>query len=1043
MKKIGLFISAIIAFLSLTTTASASKFISASIVDKDYIMLYFRDGDVVFNEGPSSVSGCDLHTSCSNSRINRRVNHGTALNTTNVAIAGNWRITSDDDPNYGGKGAAPSNVYRKSKLGCMAQMAWVNNDYTYDWAYEHTLFLKLPQSLKQDKSYTIHIPANINSDVTAQTLVFDIFNNRSEAVKINIVGYSTANSIKSADVYLFLGNGGMRDYDPFIDKKVYIYNVDTQESQEVGKLEFWKNATAEASSHQIIRSKVWNIDFTGFNTAGNYRLAVEDIGCSDNFTISNTIYYEPFKVSTQGFYYMRIGERDESISPVTRRPLYIPGESPENCKVHITTLHPYHPNWTGIGLWDNRNAPWTSAAYQTGRTNPNAWGGHSDALDWDRYLGHVSIIYDMLLPYFVSNGALSDDDLKITESGNGIPDIIDEARYEVDFWLRLRDGMGYSHGLNNPNNSNEFHQAGTTAVAAWANAANASMLGDCFRILFERTGLSEHEDLMAEYRDSAVIAYNYACGLEDQQLTKSEPIGDMQMTGRCFRNTAAAFLYNLTGDTRYEDDLNEYSRIATASYVVCNPSSYNELYSVAGYLFTNREVNYPELYENMKGSIIRDAKIREANYSNTRPSRRSTDNNTGWFVTVIMNQRSIVAHAISEEGSEDRELFENALILEADFSLGRNPLNMIHMTAATTGLAEKRYFENAYTSGWNDGVPGVHPGHTPYMNHRDWGGSAIMGKPTWMTDKNYPAVGNWPIGELYYNTRYVYAANEFTPQQSMRGKQALYGYLYAIRPDAQLPPTEQVAKPIASIPPSSTINKNTTVTLSSNTVSATIYYTLDGSEPSATSGSKYTEPVAIANNATLKAIAVKGGMLESEIAVFEYTVSVETIREQVTAPVASIFSGLTVQYNTPVMLSNHTAGATIYYTIDGSDPSASSIRYTGPIVLTKTVTIKAIAVKSGMSDSEIVIFEYIVEGTALTSISSDSTIDVYPNPVETGGTLHIETGKAGIPIEIYSQNGVCVKQLTSTGKVTAITLDIQAGNYIVKMGAKETKIIVK
>jgi len=102
------------------------------------------------------------------------------------------------------------------------------------------------------------------------------------------------------------------------------------------------------------------------------------------------------------------------------------------------------------------------------------------------------------------------------------------------------------------------------------------------------------------------------------------------------------------------------------------------------------------------------------------------------------------------------------------------------MTTATTGLANKRSVENAYTTGWNDGTPGVHPGHTPYMNQYDWGG-LIMGRPTWMTGKNYPVVRNWPYGELYYNTRYVYAANEFTPQQTMRGKTALYGYLYSIK----------------------------------------------------------------------------------------------------------------------------------------------------------------------------------------------------------------------------------------------------------------------
>ena len=70
----------------------------------------------------------------------------------------------------------------------------------------------------------------------------------------------------------------------------------------------------------------------------------------------------------------------------------------------------------------------------------------------------------MLLPYILTGGAPSDDAAGIRESGNGIPDLIDEARYEVDFWLRLRDGSGYSHGLTNPNGNNELFQAGPTAM---------------------------------------------------------------------------------------------------------------------------------------------------------------------------------------------------------------------------------------------------------------------------------------------------------------------------------------------------------------------------------------------------------------------------------------------------------------------------------------------------------------------------------------------------------------------------------------------------
>ena len=101
------------------------------------------------------------------------------------------------------------------------------------------------------------------------------------------------------------------------------------------------------------------------------------------------------------------------------------------------------------------------------------------------------------------------------------------------------------------------------------------------------------------------------------------------------------------------------------------------------------------------------------------------------------------------------------------------------MTTATTFLGSKRSVENIYTSGRDDGTPGLHPGHTPYLNHDDWGGM-IMAKPGWMTGKCYPDFKLWPKASGYFSTRYVWAHSEFTPQQTMRGKMALYGYLYGI-----------------------------------------------------------------------------------------------------------------------------------------------------------------------------------------------------------------------------------------------------------------------
>ncbi len=72
---------------------------------------------------------------------------------------------------------------------------------------------------------------------------------------------------------------------------------------------------------------------------------------------------------------------------------------------------------------------------------------------------------------------------------------------------------------------------------------------------------------------------------------------------------------------------------------------------------------------------------------------------------------------------------------------------------------------------------------------------------------------------------------------------------------------------------------------------------------------------------------------------------------------ANVASGEVVK-GTAVTLTTETAGATIYYTTDGKDPTTASTVYTAPIVINETVTIKAIAVKAGMNNSGVVVFSY-------------------------------------------------------------------------------------
>lgn len=150
-------------------------------------------------------------------------------------------------------------------------------------------------------------------------------------------------------------------------------------------------------------------------------------------------------------------------------------------------------------------------------------------------------------------------------------------------------------------------------------------------------------------------------------------------------------------------------------------------------------------------------------------------------------------------------------------------------------------------------------------------------------------------------------------------------------------PTQTVATPTISI-------SGTTATISCSTSGATIYYTTNGNTPT-TSSTQYSSPITLSGACTIKAIAVKSGMNNSSVASQSYTPSV------VATPVISI-SG------TSATITCSTSGATIRYTLDGTTPTASSTQYSSPITLSGACTIKAIAMKSGMTNSSVASVDY-------------------------------------------------------------------------------------
>ncbi len=365
-----------IALLLLTSGAGyeiqAAKFVGVDVLDKDYLVVHLLDGEVIHTEGAIGES---------------IIRYTPELNTDAVIQTSNWNLTSLDDDNYSTDGQPPQTCYRKTKLNGHAQLEWSGNDYNYEYTYEHLIYLKLPTSLQQGMTYTLNIAPATNSDTTSYVLTFDIFNNRSKALHVNLVGYMNNAIHKAADLYHWMGNGGSRNYSNFEGSTVYVYNVNTQQSYPAGIVAFWMASQSDVGGYNLTQTDVWNVDFSSFTFPGTYRLVVEGIGCSEDFEIANDIYATPFKVAIKGYYYMRIGEDNPTgISPPPRTPLYIPSVNPVSTIVYLTTMHPWHPDWNSFSSGDRWDRPndWASYRLSGNPSNLNAWGGHSDAADWDR-----------------------------------------------------------------------------------------------------------------------------------------------------------------------------------------------------------------------------------------------------------------------------------------------------------------------------------------------------------------------------------------------------------------------------------------------------------------------------------------------------------------------------------------------------------------------------------------------------------------------------------------------------------------------------------
>jgi hypothetical protein len=179
-----------------------------------------------------------------------------------------------------------------------------------------------------------------------------------------------------------------------------------------GKAVPWNGGAVEASSGD----RGWWFEFSAVNTAGNY--FVQDVSNrtrSATFSIGDQVYKGVLKAAVRMFFYQRSGIAKHT-------------PSAQSCWQDEAAYLGPNQDSEAHDITDPDNAAKIR----------NLSGGWFDAGDTNKYVTNaIRPVHELLSAYQQNPGAFTDDS-GIPESGNGIPDLLDEIKWETDWLKRMQ-----------------------------------------------------------------------------------------------------------------------------------------------------------------------------------------------------------------------------------------------------------------------------------------------------------------------------------------------------------------------------------------------------------------------------------------------------------------------------------------------------------------------------------------------------------------------------------------------------------------------------
>ena len=464
---------------------------------------------------------------------------------------------------------------------------------------------------------------------------------------------------------------------------------------------------------------VYKLDFSQVTEPGQYYLSVAGAGRSYPFQIGDNIYNDLKDALLKFMYYQRCGiELKEEHAGQWHRP---------ECHTE-----------PGILLEDNN-------------VTMDTVGGWHDAGDFGKYTVPAAVtLADMLNSYEMFPTAYSDN-INIPESNNGIPDILDESIYALDWIIRMQDEKsgGFYHKLST-NNFPGFIMPHRDSSKQYLSPISPTATGSAVAVLAQASRILSDYD--SEFAGRALAAAEKgwqwlidnpdASGFTNPKGVSTGEYGDANSSDE--RAWAAVELYRTTGKDQYHDYVKKNYKgglkVAGLGWID------NGGFGAISYLFMDQDMQDTDVYDYLKSKYLEEADRIKKYMANNVYNVAIRPTEYYWGSNMHVMNRAIfmlVAHLL-EENPE----YEQIALDQLHYLLGRNGLSQSYVSGFGSKQIKNPHHRPSGADNIKEPVPGM-----------------VAGGPT--KDREDNVVKNsipedTPPGKAYIDAEGSYSTNEVT-----------------------------------------------------------------------------------------------------------------------------------------------------------------------------------------------------------------------------------------------------------------------------------------